>query len=272
MPDPYYDQIGQLFHYNVLMDDATISALLDLNRLFYQKYGRSFAQTRRRIQPGARRLLAQLSTEGDWLDLGCGSGWLAVEWALSAGQRGSYLGLDFSETLLQEARRNTAGLKQDIRFRQADLSEPGWAAGLQPGSFEVVLALAMLHHLPGEELRRQVLKRVRTLLKPQAFFIHSEWQFQHSPKLSARRLPWNLIGLSEADVDPGDAVLDWRAGEAGQGQPALRYVHQFSREELAGLARECGFEMVEEFESDGQGGRLSLYQKWRKVYSMGVNE
>ena len=107
------------------MKDATISALLDLNHLFYQKFGRSFAQTRRRIQPGVRRVLEQLPEQGNWLDIGCGSGWLAVEWALSGDKCGSYLGLDFSETLLDEARRNTAGLEQDIRFRRGIY--PSWA-------------------------------------------------------------------------------------------------------------------------------------------------
>ena len=40
-------------------------------------------------------------------------------------------------------------------------------------------------------------------------------------------------------------------------------MHLFSREELKELAQEGGFEVVEEFESDGLGGRLGLYQKWR---------
>ena len=248
------------------MNAATISVLLDLNHLFYQRFGRSFAETRRRIQPGVRRVLEALPEEGAWLELGCGSGWLAMEWASAFDKGGSYLGLDFSETLLEEARRNAAGLAKEIRFEQADLSDPGWASGLAPGSFDGVLAFAVLHHLPGPEVRRRVLRQVRTLLKPQGFFIHSEWQFQHSPKLMARRLPWELAGLSEAEVDEGDTLLDWRAenkdGDGSSNLTGLRYVHLFSREELADLARECGFEIVEEFESDGQGGRLGLYQKW----------
>ncbi|MDR3576937.1 MAG: class I SAM-dependent methyltransferase [Anaerolineaceae bacterium] len=243
------------------MKDATISALLDLNRLFYQKFGRSFAETRRRIQPGVRRVLEGLPEEGSWLDLGCGSGWLAVEWA-SAKAAGSYVGLDFSETLLDEARRNTAGLGRDIRFQQADLADPGWANGLEAGSCDGGLAFAVLHHLPSVELRRRVLSQLRTLLKPGGFFMHSEWQFQNSPKLMGRRMPWSTAGLSESELDEGDTLLDWRAGEAGEGSPALRYVHLFSREELSVLASECGFEIVEEFESDGREGNLGLYQRW----------
>jgi tRNA (uracil-5-)-methyltransferase TRM9 len=254
------------------MKSTVVSALLDLNRLFYQNFGRSFAETRRRIQPGMWRVLDKLPDEGDWLDVGCGSGWWAVEWASvgawSNEKRGSYLGLDFSESLLEEARRNAAGLEKEnrkIRFQQADLSQPGWGSALEAGSFDGVLAFAVLHHLPGLEMRRQVLSRLCGLLRPEGFLIHSEWQFQNSPKLMARRMPWELAGLSEADVDEGDTLLDWRAGAAGEGQPALRYVHLFNREELADLADECGFEIVDEFESDGQGGRLGLYQQWKKA-------
>ena len=58
-------------------------------------------------------------------------------------------------------------------------------------------------------------------------------------------------------MDPGDYLLDWRSG--GQG---LRYVHHFSREELGALAAAYGFEVVETFESDGEGGRLGLYGVW----------
>jgi hypothetical protein len=41
-------------------------------------------------------------------------------------------------------------------------------------------------------------------------------------------------------------------------------VHQFSEQELAELAESTGFRVVESFYSDGEGGRLGLYQVWKK--------
>jgi hypothetical protein len=41
-------------------------------------------------------------------------------------------------------------------------------------------------------------------------------------------------------------------------------VHLFEHGELAGLASSTGFEILEEFESDGTGGNLALYQVWRR--------
>ena len=82
----------------------------------------------------------------------------------------------------------------------------------------------------------------------------------------ARRLDWERAGLSETDVEPGDTLLDWRFALPGQAeQVGLRYVHLFSREELAELAAQSGFEISETYELDGEGGRLGLYQVWKAV-------
>ena len=69
--------------------------------------------------------------------------------------------------------------------------------------------------------------------------------------------PWQAAGLQEADVDPGDYLLDWRHGGTG-----LRYVHHFSETELLEMADLSGFKVAETFYSDGENQRLGLYQVW----------
>ena len=126
-----------------------------------------------------------------------------------------------------------------------------------------MVAFAALHHIPGEEQRTDLIRQARGLIKPGGMFIHSEWQFQFSEKLMARRMPWEFIGLSHEDVEPGDTLMDWRYALPGQAeQVGYRYVHLFTRAELAEMADRAGFEIIEEFESDGEGGRLGVYQKW----------
>jgi hypothetical protein len=85
----------------------------------------------------------------------------------------------------------------------------------------------------------------------------SAWQFLASPRFAARIQPWERIGVSPEDVDPGDTLLDWRSGGEG-----LRYVHQFSEDELYQLADRAGFRVIETFRSDGEGGKSGLYQIW----------
>jgi SAM-dependent methyltransferase len=241
--------------------------LVALNRRFYTDFAESFSATRGRIQPGVRRVLAQLGKTERILDLGCGNGQLAHALA-EDGHRGSYLGLDFSPPLLADARSRPGGFS--AAFRQVDLTAPDWTgvtrerpegqpalSALLSANFDLIFAFAVLHHIPGHERRKNILQKARSLLAPGGKFIHSEWQFMDSEKLRARIQPWERAGLLATDVEQGDTLLDWRAGGTG-----LRYVHQFSEIELASLAVESGFRVVETFYSDGQGGRLALYQAW----------
>ena len=238
------------------MKTSTANQLLDINRRFYDKFGSSFSATRRRIQPGVRRIIETLKGDEKILDLGCGNGELARQLALQD-HSGLYLGLDFSLPLLQDAEYQTGSFP--VSFQQFDLADPNWNV-IFPGSpFDVVFAFAVLHHIPGWELRRNLLQMVNDLLGSSGYFVHSEWQFLNSEKLRRRIQPWQVVNLTTDDVDEGDFLLDWRQG--GQG---LRYVHHFTETELAELANESGFRILESFFSDGSGGRLGLYQVWKK--------
>ncbi len=236
------------------MNPTTLSHLLELNRQFYQTFARQFSATRQRLQPGVLKVLQTIPPSQRLLDLGCGNGELARHLARQ-GHTGTYTGLDFSPALLEQA---VKAQPSHFRFLQADLSTPDWEAPLLGTQMDAILAFAVLHHLPGNDLRLQVLRKARSLLTLQGKFIHSEWQFLNSPRLKARLQPWESIGLSQSEVDPGDYLLDWRQG--GQG---LRYVHHFTISELADLAEKAGFEVVETFLSDGENHRLGLYQVWQ---------
>ncbi len=246
------------------MMPETVAKLVDLNRTFYQTFARSFSSTRMRLQPGVSRLIYDFPKNSRILDLGCGNGLLAVA-LRRIGHTGEYIGLDYSPQMLDLARHHCQQLP-NTRFLPADLSLDDWGGALckensllQPASFDYVLAFAVLHHLPGEALRRYVLQQAHTLLQAGGYFIHSEWQFLNSSRLRARIVAWKSIGLDDNDIDPGDYLLDWRSGGLG-----LRYVHLFSEEELVELANSCGFSILSTFYSDGQSRNLSLYQVWQR--------
>ena len=239
------------------MKAHTAQRLLALNRRFYTDFGEQFSATRGRLQPGVRRVLESLNGDEAILDLGCGNGGLARALARS-GHRAPYLGLDFSLPLLAEAESMPAGFP--ARFMEADLTQLGAiSAQLSDiGRWSLVTAFAVLHHIPGNELRLGLLETVHGLLAPGGRFIHSNWQFLHSERLRGRIRPWSGIGLPEADLDPGDYLLDWRSGGRG-----LRYVHHFDEGELAELAASAGFRVLDTFHSDGREGDLALYQTWQ---------
>lgn len=240
------------------MQPEIAEKLRQLNHQFYQTFAGEFAATRQRLQPGVQHILQIIPSSATVLDLGCGNGELARALAAS-GHTGHYLGLDFSGELLAYA-------LQDLpegylaNFQAADLAAPDWDADMRPHSFGFILAFATLHHLPGEVIRALFLRKIHNLLAPNGRFIHSNWQFLNSQRLAKRIQPWASIDLTPADVDPGDYLLDWRRGGKG-----LRYVHHFTPDELAALADQTGFTILETFLSDGEGGKLGLYGVWEKL-------
>ncbi len=233
--------------------------LLTLNRQFYTDFGASFSATRSRLQPGVRKILASLRGNETILDLGCGNGGLARALA-SCGHRGAYLGLDFSLPLLAEAGSTPRDFP--AAFREADLTQLSLIRDQLSviNAWELITAFAVLHHIPGQNLRLGILKTTHALLAEGGRFIHSNWQFLNSPRLRGRIRPWSEIGLTQQDVDPGDYLLDWRAGGHG-----LRYVHHFDQDELAALAASTGFKITKTFYSDGKEGNLAVYQTWEKA-------
>ncbi len=245
----------RLYRYNRGMNPDTALHLIAINRDFYTRFGPSFSATRHRIQPGVRRVLEMLKGDESILDLGCGNGELARELA-KRGQRGSYLGVDFSLPLLRDAE----SMPKDFpaKFMQADLtqlSKKQWT--VESGEWEVVTAFAVLHHIPSADMRLDILRAVRGLLSADGKFIHSNWQFLNSEKLKGRIKLWEAAEVKSSEVDEGDYLLDWRSG--GQG---LRYVHHFSESELSTLAGAAGFVVKDTFYSDGGSGSLGIYQIW----------
>lgn len=102
--------------------------------------------------------LAGLSSEGSLLDLGTGTGLLAI---LAAKQCNTVVAVDHSAGMLAEARASAdrAGLSSQISFEAMDAE----ALKLAPGTFDAVVSLFVIRHLPNPTLAVQEIFRV---LKP----------------------------------------------------------------------------------------------------------
>jgi SAM-dependent methyltransferase len=257
------------------MDSSTIKKIININREFYQTFAQPFAQTRQRLQPGVKQILKTIGAGQTILDIGCGNGELARE-LYKTGFRGKYVGVDFSSNLLeaaapdknnprfveskQQAEKLLESSVNEGVFLQADLSAENWDSIIPNPPYDIVFCFAVLHHIPGETLRLQILSKIQKLLRPGGYFWHSEWQFLNSPRLVARIQPWEKVNLNANQLDPGDYLLDWRQGGTG-----YRYVHHFDAPELSRLAELSGFSVCETFFSDGKGNRLAIYQKWQNI-------
>jgi tRNA (uracil-5-)-methyltransferase TRM9 len=247
----------ELYRYNGDMNLAVADNLIAINREFYARFGQQFSATRQRLQPGVKKILEMIRDDDSVLDLGCGNGHFLHEISRRS-HATPLLGVDFSLPLLRDA-ESTLG----VEFREVDLTKfPTFGDQLLMvnGPWSVVTMFATLHHIPSHEMRLDLLRTVRKLLKNDGKFILSNWQFLNSMKLRSRIQPWSRVGISESDLDEGDYLLDWRSGGEG-----LRYAHQFSAGELLGLADQAEMRVTASFLSDGDGGNLGLYQVWEPV-------
>jgi 2-polyprenyl-3-methyl-5-hydroxy-6-metoxy-1,4-benzoquinol methylase len=241
------------------MKKEIAAQLIEINRLFYQKFGSEFSRTRGRIQPGVRKIIGRIGPDAPLLDVGCGNGEFIRQLAEN-GHHAPVLGVDFSLPLLEDAVRIPDSFP--ATFHALDISAPNW--DVVTGQYSVITSFATLHHIPGEEIRLRILKNIRQRLADDGIFIFSCWQFLSSERLRKRIQAWDMVGLDAASIDEGDYLLDWRSGGTG-----YRYAHQYSEAELADLATKSGFSLLEQFYSDGASGDLGLYQIWAKSSAAG---
>src|SRR5215467_12054380 len=84
------------------------------------------------------------------LDVGCGTGTLAIEAAARVGAAGRLAGIDPAPRQIARARSKARRADLAIDFRVAAIE----ALPFPAGSFDVVTSTLMMHHLPGD-LKRQ---------------------------------------------------------------------------------------------------------------------
>ncbi len=231
------------------MDEAVARRLVALNEAFYERFAEPFAASRATPPPGFARLLAHLPAAPSCvLDVGCGDGRFgrflrARDPAIDPTT--GYTGVDFSAPLL------AAGEAPGHLLRR-DLSRPGALDGL--GSFDWVVCLSTLQHIPGRDHRARLLREMRDCLRPGGRLALANWQFLDSPRQRRKLRPWAEVGLAAADVEPGDYLLAWQRGGYG-----LRYVALLDAAATAALAEAAGLAVLAQFRSDGREGDLNLY-------------
>jgi len=105
--------------------------------------------------------LARLSTGERVLDVGCGTGTLAIAAKRLVGSSGVANGVDASPEMITRANKKAKKASVEVDFRNAFVE----SLPFPDAHFDSVLSTLMLHHLPGI-LRKQCAKEIRRVLKP----------------------------------------------------------------------------------------------------------
>lgn len=105
--------------------------------------------------------LARLERDEVVLDVGCGTGTLAIGATRRVGPGGSVHGIDPSRAMIARAARKASKAGVDVAFRTG-VAE---ALPYPDAQFDVVLSTLMLHHLP-RKARQECAREIRRVLKP----------------------------------------------------------------------------------------------------------
>jgi len=110
--------------------------------------------------------LARVATGERVLEVGCGTGSLALAAKAVAGSAGEVFGIDPDGQMIAAARKKAARKKADVHFE----SGAGEKLRFADGEFDRVLCSLVLHHLP-PDLKVAVLAEIRRVLKPGGIFL-----------------------------------------------------------------------------------------------------
>jgi ubiquinone/menaquinone biosynthesis C-methylase UbiE len=105
--------------------------------------------------------LANLRPGESVLDIGCGTGTLAIAAKQRVGSTGRVYGVDASSEMLARATRKATKAAAEVVFQNGVVER----LSFPDSQFDVVLATLMLHHL-GRKARQQCADEVRRVLKP----------------------------------------------------------------------------------------------------------
>jgi ubiquinone/menaquinone biosynthesis C-methylase UbiE len=134
--------------------------------------------------------LARLQPGEAVLDVGCGTGTLALVAKTCVGETGRVCGIDPSPGLLTGAQRKAARARLSIEFQSARIEQ----LPFPDQSFDVVLSTFMMHHLP-DDLKRQGLSEIVRVLKPAGRLLVIDFATpnEHQEPFETEKIPFQAL-------------------------------------------------------------------------------
>lgn len=138
--------------------------------------------------------LAQLQPGEQVLDVGCGTGTLAIEAAHRVGHTGRVAGVDPGTQQVARAQAKAARHHVSIEFQVGVIEQ----LPFPDRSFDVVFSTLMLHHLP-TPLKRQGLAEIARVLKPGGRLVVAD--FKHKQERAGLAASFHAGGSRLQDLE-----------------------------------------------------------------------
>lgn len=263
-----------------------IKNLYQLNNLFYQQQGASFAQTRGAPWHGWRSCVEHLQAEGaispesdsanqqapalTVFDLACGN----MRFEAFLHEALPHLNIDYYGADNSKEMAGTGSQKKHFQDLDAlgiliDRGPEAVTSEIDAPIADLVVSFGFMHHIPSHELRMQMLQVMLEKCRPGGFISVSFWQFLNSPSLAKKAAVTHAAALQDLshewtlspaeinkELEQGGYFLGWQ-GIAG----AYRYCHNFTAAEITQLIKAVSSQakLIAQFDADGRTGNLNAY-------------
>lgn len=262
------------------MERAFAQRLIELNNRFYRLNAPSFSRTRQAPWPGWERALEVAGEhlghgQGDpdrplrVFDLACGNLRFEAFLAEQADRPLELYGVDscdelaFDESGHADAVTGFMYRKLDVLEALMGKSRGGAALLADVPAADLSVCFGFMHHVPGVELREDVLRMLLARTRAGGIAAVSFWTFAEDPRLARKAVGATARAAKEPPfegflphaLEPGDYLLDWR------GSAPYRYCHSFGEDEVSRLAEAVSGDADEvgRFSADGRTGNLNRY-------------
>jgi 2-polyprenyl-3-methyl-5-hydroxy-6-metoxy-1,4-benzoquinol methylase len=219
------------------MNKQTQKNLLGLVKANYEEIADQFNETRKKYLWPELVELTKIIKDGDKiLDVGCGNGRLLEAFK---NKKINYTGVDASESLIEHAQK----LYPNNKFLAGDVLDLGKIPEM---NFDYVFSIALLHHLPGSDLRIAALKQLKNKVAENGKIIIIVWNLWSQKKFKKLIYKFFLLKLIKKNLpfgrmDFGDILFDWK-NSAGEAQ-SRRYYHAFTKMELRKIIKKAGLKI-----------------------------
>ncbi|MEM4699682.1 MAG: methyltransferase domain-containing protein [Candidatus Nezhaarchaeales archaeon] len=173
------------------------------------------------------QLLELVGGPGLFLDVGSGGGRHA---AYLAKRGGEGVCLDIAKSMLKQAK--AAGAR--LHFVRGDMR----ALPFRGDSFDAVLCIASIHHVPTKRMRMMAVLEAKRVLKPRGLLLLTVWSRWRLSSLWGMLKAW--VGGSPRFFEVGDAEVPWTY----RGRKYVRFYHLFTKGELRKLVEGAGLRVL----------------------------
>lgn len=203
---------------NKLEADRIVTSVKDA----YNKVVDPFVASRVRDWNEFEIITSHIQTQDTILDAGCAHGRLVPTLLAHGIQKENYTGIDISENLIAKARETFPNTQFDV----GDVCNLPYV----DNNFDTVISSAVLHHIPSQELRIQMINELVRVTKPGGKIIFLVWNAFYFPHLLRPIICSYMKALiTFGTYEAGDMYLPFF------GKDTKRYVHTFTNRSLLKL-------------------------------------